>query len=83
MKKLLLLSFIFISAAGFSQSYTNSWIDYNKTYYKFYVGKDGVYQDSSISTERNIIRKYTRRAISIMEKRAGNTDYILQPQPDH
>lgn len=41
MKKLLLLSFIFISVAGFSQPYTNSWIDYNKTYYKFYAGKDG------------------------------------------
>ncbi len=44
MKKLLLLSFIFISVAGFSQPYTNSWIDYNKTYYKFYVGQDGVYR---------------------------------------
>ncbi|MEO8569007.1 MAG: hypothetical protein ABI419_07720, partial [Ginsengibacter sp.] len=44
MKKLLILSFIFISAAGFSQPYTNSWIDYNKTYYKFYVGKDGLYR---------------------------------------
>ncbi|MEO6218849.1 MAG: C25 family cysteine peptidase, partial [Ginsengibacter sp.] len=44
MKKILLLSFIFISIAGFSQPYANSWIDYNKTYYKFNVGKDGVYR---------------------------------------
>ena len=44
MRKLLILSFIFISAAGFAQPYTNSWIDYNKTYYKFYVGKDGLYR---------------------------------------
>ncbi len=44
MKKLLVLSFIFLSVAGFSQPYTNSWIDYNKTYYKFYAGQDGVYR---------------------------------------
>ncbi|MEP7233114.1 MAG: C25 family cysteine peptidase [Ginsengibacter sp.] len=44
MKKLFLLSFIFISAAGFSQPYSNSWIDYSKTYYKFYIGQDGVYR---------------------------------------
>ena len=44
MKKLLLLSFILISIAGFSQPYTNSWIDYSKTYYKFYLGQDGLYR---------------------------------------
>ncbi len=44
MKKLLLFCFIFISVAGFSQPFPNSWIDYNKTYYKFYVGKDGLYR---------------------------------------
>ncbi|MEO8109478.1 MAG: C25 family cysteine peptidase [Ginsengibacter sp.] len=46
MKKLLLLSFIFISAAGFSQQYANSWIDYSKTYYKFNVGKNGLFRIS-------------------------------------
>ncbi|MDQ6761094.1 MAG: hypothetical protein M3015_00530, partial [Bacteroidota bacterium] len=46
MKKLLLLSFIFISAAGFSQQYPNSWIDYSKTYYKFNVGKNGLFRIS-------------------------------------
>ncbi len=46
MKKLLLLSFIFISAAAFSQQYSNSWIDYSKTYYKFNVGKNGLFRIS-------------------------------------
>ncbi|MEO5650278.1 MAG: C25 family cysteine peptidase [Ginsengibacter sp.] len=44
MKKLVLVFFIFISAAGYSQSYSNSWIDYNKTYYKFNVAQDGLYR---------------------------------------
>src|SRR5665647_1823635 len=44
MKKLLLVSFIFISAASFAQPYSNSWIDYNKTYLKFSVGKTGLFR---------------------------------------
>jgi hypothetical protein len=44
MKKLLLVSFIFISAASFAQPYSNSWIDYNKTYFKFSVGKTGLFR---------------------------------------
>ncbi|HEV2830696.1 MAG TPA: hypothetical protein VGW31_01835, partial [Hanamia sp.] len=44
MKKLVLLFFIFLSAIGYSQPYSNNWIDYNKTYYKFYVGQDGLYR---------------------------------------
>jgi hypothetical protein len=44
MKKLLFIFFIFISASSFAQSYTNSWIDYNKTYYKFTVGKTGLFR---------------------------------------
>lgn len=43
MKKLLLILFIFIAAKGYSQSYSNSWIDYSKSYYKFNVGKNGLY----------------------------------------
>ncbi|MEP6596159.1 MAG: hypothetical protein ABJA71_09430, partial [Ginsengibacter sp.] len=44
MKKLLVLSFIFLSLAGFSQPYANGWIDYNKTYYKFSIGKTGLFR---------------------------------------
>ena len=42
MKKLLLILLLFTSAIANSQSYSNSWIDFNKTYYKFPVAKDGV-----------------------------------------
>jgi hypothetical protein len=44
MKKLLIVSFIFISATAFAQPYSNSWIDYNKTYYKFSIGKTGLFR---------------------------------------
>ncbi|MEO5647642.1 MAG: C25 family cysteine peptidase, partial [Chitinophagaceae bacterium] len=44
MKKLLLLFFISISIVGAAQPYNNSWIDYNKTYYKFSVGSTGMYR---------------------------------------
>jgi len=39
MKRLLLPILIFASSWASAQ-YNNSWIDYNKTYYKFYIGKD-------------------------------------------
>src|SRR5450432_3100979 len=42
MKKILIVSFVFISVAGFAQPYSNSWIDYNKTYFKFNIGKNGL-----------------------------------------
>ncbi len=42
MKKLILLFFIFFTASAYAQTYSNSWIDYNKTYYKFKVGKNGL-----------------------------------------
>lgn len=42
MKKLILILFIFISAIGYSQPYPNSWIDYNKTYYKFNFANNGL-----------------------------------------
>lgn len=43
MKKLIAIFFIFITAVGYSQPYSNSWIDYSKTYYKFKVANDGLY----------------------------------------
>ncbi|MEO7962076.1 MAG: C25 family cysteine peptidase, partial [Ginsengibacter sp.] len=46
MKRIFLLVFIFLSMAGFSQSYNNGWIDFNKTYYKFHVGKNGLFRIS-------------------------------------
>ena len=45
MKKLLLSIFILLSIAGYCQT-NNSWIDYNKTYYKFKVGSTGLYRIS-------------------------------------
>ena len=42
MKKAVFILFIFFSAAGHSQSYSNSWIDYSKTYYKFTLAKNGI-----------------------------------------
>ncbi|HQX97484.1 MAG TPA: hypothetical protein PLT02_11335, partial [Chitinophagaceae bacterium] len=44
MKKILLLSLLFVSLKGLSQVYNNEWIDYNKTYYKFKVGATGLYR---------------------------------------
>ncbi|HVZ98278.1 MAG TPA: C25 family cysteine peptidase [Chitinophagaceae bacterium] len=44
MRKLLIILFAFITTAAFSQTYPNNWIDYSKTYYKFKVGKTGVYR---------------------------------------
>ena len=44
MKKILLCSIIFISVTAFSQTYTNNWIDYNKTYFKFNIGKNGLFR---------------------------------------
>ncbi|MEO8763094.1 MAG: hypothetical protein ABI416_02355, partial [Ginsengibacter sp.] len=44
MKKILLASFLFICVTGFAQPYSNSWIDYSKTYFKFNVGKTGLFR---------------------------------------
>ena len=46
MKKLIVLFFILITAFSKAQTYSNSWIDYNKTYYKFSVGVTGLYHIS-------------------------------------
>ena len=43
MKKQLLSIFLLFSMAGYCQT-NNSWIDYNKTYYKFKVGATGLYR---------------------------------------
>src|SRR5690606_25114472 len=43
-KRSLLLLFMLMATCGFSQPYSNSWIDYNKTYYKFKVGSDGLFR---------------------------------------
>ena len=46
MKKLLVIVFTFISAIATAQTYSNSWIDYSKTYYKFKVAANGLYHIS-------------------------------------
>jgi hypothetical protein len=46
MKKLITVFFIFVVGIANAQTYSNSWIDYNKTYYKFLVGSDGLYHIS-------------------------------------
>ena len=38
----ILLVLLLTAASGKAQLYGNEWIDYNKTYYKFKVGKDGI-----------------------------------------
>lgn len=43
MKRILFILFVLSSFAAKAQ-YNNEWIDYNKTYYKFPVGKDGLYR---------------------------------------
>ena len=43
MKKLLLPLFILLSITSYCQT-NNSWIDYNKTYFKFKVGATGLYR---------------------------------------
>lgn len=43
MKKIFLFCCLLISSTVFAQ-YNNEWIDYNKTYYKFYVGSDSLYR---------------------------------------
>lgn len=43
MKKLLVIFFTFLTAIVNAQTYSNSWIDYSKTYYKFKVATNGLY----------------------------------------
>jgi hypothetical protein len=44
MKRILLCLFVCCALIGKAQVYNNEWIDYNKTYYKFKVGKTGLYR---------------------------------------
>ncbi|MEO7800985.1 MAG: hypothetical protein ABIR81_03255, partial [Ginsengibacter sp.] len=44
MKKIVIVIFLFLSNHVFCQQFNNSWIDYNKTYYKFKVGSSGLYR---------------------------------------
>jgi hypothetical protein len=56
MKRILLLLLIVISglsAAAQTFPYNNEWIDYSKTYYKFYVAKTGVYRISQPALATN------------------------------
>ena len=46
MKKFLIIFFIFTTGAAAAQTYSNSWIDYSKTYYKFKVATNGLYHIS-------------------------------------
>lgn len=46
MRKLTAILFIFILGSASAQTYSNNWIDYNKTYYKFKVGANGLYHIS-------------------------------------
>ncbi|MEO9209710.1 MAG: C25 family cysteine peptidase, partial [Ginsengibacter sp.] len=44
MKKIVLGLFLLINAVAYSQTYTNNWIDYSRSYYKLNIGKSGLYQ---------------------------------------
>lgn len=44
MKKFLIIIFVCTSFAGIGQTFNNSWINYSQSYYKFRIGKDGVYR---------------------------------------
>ena len=44
MRKILIIVFTLVTVVAQSQPLNNSWIDYNKTYYKFKVSKTGLYR---------------------------------------
>ena len=44
MKKILACLLLLAAFVTKAQVYNNEWIDYSKTYYKFKVGKNGVYR---------------------------------------
>ncbi|HVF81894.1 MAG TPA: hypothetical protein VM884_08170, partial [Flavisolibacter sp.] len=46
MRKILFGLALLVSFAAKAQVYNNEWIDFTKTYYKFKVGKDGLYRIS-------------------------------------
>lgn len=46
MKRIFTLLLLLLPAAMMAQQYNNEWINFTQTYYKFKVGKDGVYRIS-------------------------------------
>ena len=46
MKRILFWSLFLLTGFAQAQPFNNEWIDYNKTYYKFSVGSDGLYRIS-------------------------------------
>jgi len=44
MKKNFTILLLLINVGIYAQTYNNEWIDFNKTYYKFKVGADGLYR---------------------------------------
>lgn len=46
MKKSFIILLLLVKVSAFAQPYNNEWIDYNKTYYKFKVGANGLYRIS-------------------------------------
>lgn len=49
MKRILFFLLLVCSVAVRAQSFNNEWIDYSKTYYKFFVGSNGLYRiDQSV-----------------------------------
>lgn len=44
MNRIFLLLLLMVGLQGFSQQYNNEWIKYNQTYYKFKVGRTGLYR---------------------------------------
>ena len=55
-KKIIFILFICLTAVGgFSQTATNSWINYGQTYYKFTVGQDGLFHiDQSVLSQAGL-----------------------------
>ncbi len=49
MRKFLFGLWLFCGIAAKAQVYNNEWIDYTKTYYKFRLGKDGLYRINGAS----------------------------------
>ena len=44
MKKLFTILLLLAGMQSYAQTYNNEWIDFNKTYYKFKIGTDGLYR---------------------------------------
>ena len=44
MNRIFLLLLLVVGLKGYSQQYNNEWIKYNQTYYKFKVGRTGLYR---------------------------------------